>query len=133
MRKATLAIVVLLIALTAGCQRLNYKSTFTLKPTEVETRYFDAPAYHQKVQVTIAPTATGVSAYLIKEDDEIAVRMKLQADKEPEASKLLGGRVSRGAPETYSFEATVPSKTKYCLYLKGGSQATDVTVTVVGR
>jgi hypothetical protein len=129
---ATLAVPALL-ALAAGCQRLNYSKTFDLNPLAVQELEFDAPAYAQRLTVTVAPTSAGVSAYLMKAADREAVERALQADKQPAASLLLASRVSTGAPETYSFEATVPAKTPYTLLLKAGPKTTQVKATVVGR
>jgi hypothetical protein len=121
------------LAPAAGCQRLNYHKTFSLGPLVVQELEFSAPAYAQKVTVTITPTSAGVSAYLVKASDMEAVGRSLQVDKEPAASLLLGSRVSKGQPETYSFEATVPAKTEYALLLKNSAKSTQVQVSVVGR
>jgi len=129
---ATLAAAALL-ALAAGCQRLNFSKTYDLGPLEVKELEFDAPAYAQRLTVTVTPTSSGVSAYLMKAADKDAVDRALQGDKEPAASLLLASRVSKGAAETYSFEATVPAKTAYTLLIKPGPKPTQVKVTVVGR
>jgi hypothetical protein len=134
MRKRSGAVVVLAaLLLVGGCQKLNFEQTLTLKPTEVKPYLFDAPAYEQKVTVTVTPTATGVSAYLCRESDHEKVALQLEAEKEPQAALLLGSRVSKGAAETYSFDATVPAKTPYALLLKGGGKVTEVKVKLVGR
>lgn len=121
------------LALTAGCQRLNYKSSPKLDPLTVHAIDFTAPAYEQRLTVSVAPVNAGVSAYLIKSADKEAVSQALDAEKEPAASLLLGSRVSKGAAETYTFDATVPAKTPYSLLLKGGKKSTEVKVSVVGR
>lgn len=122
-----------LLSVTAGCQRLNYQKTFTLTPLIVQQIDFSEPAYAQKLAVTIQPTTGSVSAYLVKSADAERVERALQSDKEPPASLLLASRVSRGAAEEYTFEATVPAKTAYTLLLKGGSKPTEVKVSVIGR
>jgi hypothetical protein len=121
------------LLLAGGCQKLNFEQTISLKPIVVKEYSFDAPAYQQKVTVTVAPVTTGVSAYLCKESDKDAVERALQAEKEPAASQLLGSRVSKGGPDTYSFDATIPAKTSYTLFLKGGPKETEVKLKVVGR
>jgi hypothetical protein len=127
-----LAVAAVLVPM-AGCQRLNYAKKFTLGPMAVQQIDFTAPAYEQKVKVTITPTSGGVSGYLMKADDAMAVERSLQAGKEPAASLLLGSRVSQGSAETYSFEATVPAKVAYALLLKVQAKGTEVSVAVVGR
>lgn len=134
MRKATGAIwLVAVLLLTAGCQRLNFTSTYKLGPKNVHDLHFDPPAYNQRVTVTIEPTGGGVSAYLMREEDSGAAEAQLRKNIEPDGSKLLGFKISRGPAEAYTFEATVPAKTGYALLLKNGPQAADVKVTVVGR
>lgn len=129
----SLAPLLALPLLLAGCQRLNYESTLTLEPLSVREIAFSPPAYTQRLTVTITPTNTGVSSYLVKSADKTQVDRALQAEKEPAASLLLGSRVSKGAAETYSFDASVPAKTEYVLMLKGGPKSTEVKVKVAGR
>jgi hypothetical protein len=134
MRKTgfALMLVPLMLALLSGCQRLSYSKSITLRPTFVHEINFDPPTYAQKVTVTIAPVSAGVSAYLVKDDDKMAVERELNAEKTPSAARILGSRESKGAAETYTFEATVPPKTAYTLFLRA-SNKTDVKVTVTGR
>lgn len=134
MRKGVLAALLVGVALAAtGCQRLNYSKKFKLGPVAVQPIHFGAPAYEQKVKVTIAASGAAVSAYLVKSDDAPKVELALNGSKEPAASLLLGSRVSRGNPETYSFEATAPAKVPYTLLLRSDPRPCEVTVTVVGR
>jgi hypothetical protein len=127
-----LAVAALLVP-TAGCQRLNYTKKFTLGPMAVQKVDFSAPAYEQKLKVTVTPTGGPVSAYLTKADDAQAVERFLDGGKEPPASLLLGSRVSQGSAETYSFDATVPAKVEYTLLLRAQAKGTDVSIAVVGR
>jgi hypothetical protein len=132
--RSRLAIVSLVALLSlVGCQKLNFEKTYNMQPLEVRDLIFTAPAYQQKVTVTITTTTAGVSSYLCKEDDQTRVMLSLNADKQPPASLLLGSRVSEHGAESYQFEATVPAKTPYVLLLKAGKQATEVKVKVVGR
>ncbi|MFO0844134.1 MAG: hypothetical protein U0797_17320 [Gemmataceae bacterium] len=134
MRKGVLAAVLLGTALAAtGCQRLNYSKKFNLNPAAVQPIHFGAPAYEQKVKVTIAASGGAVSAYLVKSDDAPKVEVTLGGEREPAASLLLGSRVSRGNAETYSFEATAPAKVPYTLLLRADPKPCEVTVTVTGR
>jgi hypothetical protein len=96
---------------------------------------FSAPAYEQKVTVTIEPKSAPVSAYLIKSSDEKAVVVALLREKQPAPSLLLGGRAApnKGPAKAYSFDATVPAKTEYILLIKGGLKSTEVKVKVVGK
>lgn len=128
----TVGIVSIVLGMT-GCQRLNYNTTFKLGVLGTHDIHFSAPAYNQRVVVTVTPTDSAVSSYLVKSEDHPAVERALQADKEPQASRLLGSRVSKGNPETYSFEATIPAKTEYSLVFKGSGRPTEVKVQIVGR
>lgn len=132
-RPLALTLLATLLFTAAGCQRLNYKSSFKLEPLTVREVDFSAPAYEQRVTVTITPTNGAVSGYLIKSADKTAVGEALDREKDPAASLLLGSRVSKGGAETYSFDATVPAKTPYSLLLKADKKSTEVKVSVVGR
>lgn len=118
-----------------GCQRLNFQKQVDLTMGEVAAFNFTPPAYAQKVIVTVAPTDAGVSAYIAKTDDDTAMRSALDKVRaEPAASLLLASRVSKDAPETYTIEATIPAKTAYTLYLRGGlKKGTSVKLSLVGR
>jgi hypothetical protein len=120
------------LLMTAGCQRLNYDKSFSLQPMSTQQIDFDPPSYSQKLSVSITPDKAGVSAYLIKTADKAAVLKVLDAEKEPEASQLLASKVSKGAAETYTLDASVPAKTGYTLILKT-VKPTDVKVKVTGR
>src|SRR5437773_15843 len=130
MRTRLLVVLVLPLAFLAGvgCQRVRYENTYTLNPHDSQELTLDAPAYSQRVTVTIVPTSGPVSAYLVKSADLLAVKAKLDAEKEPDASLLLGSRVSKDRAEEYTFEATVPAKTEYTLIVKAGKATTDVKV-----
>ncbi len=135
MRKANATILlVAAMCVAAGCQKLSYSKTLKLGPGNVEDiATFDPPVYDQRVTVTVEPTSAAVSAYLVKEADSLPAARRLRNKQEPDAAAVLGSRVSVGAPQAYTFEASVPAKVGYTLLLKGGSQATDVKVTLVGR
>lgn len=134
-KRASLLGVVCCLVLLAGCQRLNFESTYKVGPGEVKPLEFDPPRYAQKLSVTVTPTAAPVSAYVVKKGDVDAVEKALYAQKEPSASLLLGSRVSSGTEaETYSFDASVPPGTEYSLLLSNQSRKpTDVKVQVKGR
>jgi hypothetical protein len=124
------------ILVASGCQKLNFEKTYNVGQNLVsEQIIFSAPAYDQKVTVTIEPVSGPVSAYLMKSSDHKAVDDALNHQKEPSPSLLLGSRVSpkNGPAEAYSFDATVPAKTEYVLLLKAGLKSTEVKVKVVGK
>ena len=125
----------LVLASLAGCQRLSWSATNPdLGPKGVATYEFSAPAYEQRVTVSVKPDDAAVSAYLVKESDKDAVAKILDAiSSEPPANLVLGSRASEGEPETYSFDATVPAKVPYVLFLRGGKKTTSVNVTVTGK
>src|SRR5947209_19805840 len=58
-----------LLALVAGCQRLNYDKTLTVDGGIPFLVNWDPPRYEQRLTVTVTSTGTPVSAYLVKESD----------------------------------------------------------------
>jgi hypothetical protein len=121
------------LSVAGGCQKLNFEKSYQLEPHGLQEVIFSAPAYQQKVSVTITPASSAVSAYLCKEGDVNQVKSALDADKQPPEALLIASRASKGAAEPYSLEATIPAKTGYALVLKGSGQATEVKVKLVGR
>jgi hypothetical protein len=121
------------VLLAGGCQKLNVEKTITLDPIDIHEIDVDPPAYQQKVTVTITPTSGPVSAYLCTEANKQVVKNALGRDKAPPADKVLGSRESKGGPEAYTFEATVPAKTAYSLLLKGGGKKTEAKIKLTGR
>jgi hypothetical protein len=121
------------LGVAGGCQKLNYEKSHKLEAHSLYDIEFSAPTYQQKVSVTIMPEASAVSAYLCKEADKDKVKNAIDTGKPPPAELLLASKVSEGAVEPYSFEATVPRGTAYVLVLKGGKKATEVKVKLVGR
>jgi hypothetical protein len=135
MRIRLLAVALLVGLFAAGCQKLSFEKTMEVPMGIVAAGLeFSPPTYKQSVTVTIEPQSASVSAYLVKTEEKDAVEKALFSDKEPPAAAVLGSRVSTGATETYSFDATVPAKQGYTLLLKGNKKkSTEVKVKVVGH
>jgi hypothetical protein len=121
------------LLLAGGCQKVTLDKEITLKPEEMPKFLFDAPAYQQKVTVTITPKDAGVSAYLFKDSNTDAVEKALNADKEPAADLLLASQVGKKDPEPYTIEATVPAKTAYTLLVRAAAKTTGVKIKLVGK
>ena len=134
MRKGTTILAVALLAL-AGCQKLNYSNTPEIKLGEVWSASFSAPTYEQKVHVSIEPENCSVSAYLVKESDAQAIEEALSANREPDPRKILAGKTFKrtDSRQDYNFDATVPAKTPYRLFINGGARSTKVKIKVVGQ
>ncbi len=135
MRRRFLVVLLLVCGLTSqsGCQRLNVNESYTLNPMEIKELTITAPAYEQRVRVTVTPSGGGVLAFLVKESDSGAANRYINANKEPPPSLILGKGGSLESADAYSFDATVPAKTDYSLILQVGSKRTDVKVSIVGR
>lgn len=131
-RTVLLALAVGLAALS-GCQKLTYEKTYTIPGGETEEFTIDAPRYDQKVTVSVSPSKGPVSAWLVKASGLEKARQAVQRKKEPPEELVLGKQLSTTKADL-SFEATVPAKTEYSLLMKNaGSEASEVTVKVVGR
>jgi hypothetical protein len=115
----------LALLLAAGCQRLDFENTYPLEGFDAQEIGFSPPQYEQKVTVTVTTSpAVPVSAYLVKTSDLDAMK------KDPAAVQALG---KQEKSETIKFDATVPAKTDYTIYLVGTGKKTDAKVKVVGR
>jgi hypothetical protein len=135
MRPTAIVASVVFLALS-GCAPLNHETTAkSLLPGEVRPALdIDGPTYEQKLTVSIKSDKSGVAAYLVKKSDEAEASKALNAIKgEPKEEILLGSHKAGDGPDDYTFEATVPAKTRYVLLLRGGKTTNDVAVKVVGR
>lgn len=115
------------LALAAGCQRLNYDKTITIDPGAPFTVNWDPPRYDQKLTVTVTSPGRPVSAYLVKESDQEAATKALQEGKKPPAALA-----SQENAEEINLSATIPAKTGFTLVLVSNRKA-EVRVKVVGR
>jgi hypothetical protein len=118
-----------------GCQKVTFNKTMSLQPGEVQqAASISPPTYAQKVTVTITPKDGPVGAYLCKSSDDEAVRQALdQIKQEPAAGLLLASKPTGQAAEVVTLEASVPAKTGYSLWLRGGSKSTEVKIDLVGK
>jgi len=138
MRKSLSMLAVVLLLAAAGCQKLNYSETAEVKPGQVWTKGFTAPAYDQEVKVMIEPADCSVSAYLATDANQEAARDFLERSalgKAPDAKMVLGGKTFKpsDSKQDYDFTVTVPARTGFWLLINGGKQTTKVKIRVVGK
>lgn len=135
MRTCLLTGVMVLLVLTAGCQRLNHEKEIDLEQFTVYKAMFDAPTYNQKVTATIEPKDSAVSAYLVTDANLKAVEKALQENTAPDAKLALAQKTAkRGDPkENFTIEASVPAKTAFALVLYTPQKNTKVKFKVVGK
>src|SRR5262245_18705667 len=107
------AMVVLLALALAGCQRVNYDKSYSLRGFEFDHATFSAPRYTQKIAISVSPTSQPVCAYVVKSSDREALETILNQRRIPPASMVLASRESREKAEEYSFEGTIPNGTEY--------------------
>jgi hypothetical protein len=134
-RLAILSALVVGLCALGGCQRINVAQTWTqLGPGEHRWLDFSAPAYNQKLRITVTPTAEPVSVWVIKalpSEDQLDSAMTLKS-KPPEAS-ILGSKEPQ-QKEEYNLDVTVPAKTAYWVVVRNsGRKDTDVTIKIAGR
>ncbi|MFO0880072.1 MAG: hypothetical protein U0840_22220 [Gemmataceae bacterium] len=134
-RISILCIVAGCLLAQTGCRKLTFNKTANLGPGEVQqVASISPPTYGQKVSVTITPKDGPVSAYLCKSSDDDAVRKALdQVKQEPAAGLLLASKPAGQAAEAFTLEASIPAKTGYSLWLRGGSKTTEVKIDLVGK
>ena len=130
-RRSTLLVALLLLA--GGCQRLRHEQTFSLDMGEVKSLQFDPPRYNQQVTVTVTPTGGPVSAYLVKTSEWEQVAAQLDSGKAPPADAVFASWESKDQHEEYTLKGTVPAKTEFTLLLRAGRKKAEVKVKVVGR
>jgi hypothetical protein len=126
------ALLLLLALFSVGCQRLNFEKTTSMEMSEIKHFKFSAPAYQQKVQVSITGTKSPVSAYLVKQGDEEKVETALNENKALPNDSIFGSKANKTSAEDYTFDATIPAKIPYTLMLRA-EKSTDVKVKVTGR
>ena len=131
-RPPLLTAMALALLILAGCQRLNYEHTFDLDGGIAYHRArFDAPRGDQKVTVTATSTKEPVTVFLVLADDE--KEGERAADRRIKPEKALGGQENA---KEISFEATIPAKKEFVVFLctaNGAGRITDVKLSVKGR
>ncbi len=118
------------LLLVAGCQPLNYETTYTIPAVGSQSTAFAAPRYAQKIKVTVTAQDGPVDTYVVKDPDgkygENAPLGK------PPAESVIASKTSTKAEE-YTLEATVPAKTAYAILLYAHKKKTEVKLKVTGR
>jgi hypothetical protein len=127
------ALLLALLALAGGCQRLHHEQTLSLGMAESQSIPVDAPRYNQQVAVTVTPTGGPVSAYLVKTDEVDRVITLLDGGKAPPADAVFASKESKDRPEEYVLEGTVPANTAFSVLLRTHLKKADVKVKIVGR
>jgi hypothetical protein len=112
-----------------SCQPVNIEKTLSVSAGDSKFLDIDAPRAEQKVKVTVSAPAP-VSAYLVLEKNKKAVENALLGKKLP-LELLLGSEEDK---EKIDFDATVPAKEPYSLYVTTKStKSIEAKVKVVGR
>jgi hypothetical protein len=133
-RLASLSVVLVGLCTAGGCQRINTEQSWKeLGPGDHRILDFTAPAYNQKLKVTISTSAQPVSAWVIKESEKEKVETALTLGKPLPPAAVLGSKEST-QKEDFVLDASVPAKIPYSLVVKNaGKGKTDVKVKVTGR
>jgi hypothetical protein len=134
MRKVLLVLALVPVGM-AGCQKLNVEGETEVPMATPHPISISAPAYKQKMKITIEPESASVSAYLVKKEDAEAADRAMAPGKAPPDKLVLAGKTfkPKGPPEPFTLEATVSAGTECVLIIHGGSKTTKVKYRIVGR
>jgi hypothetical protein len=121
---AVFGLLVVTLAVTVGCQRLNVKRSIHVNPGDVQDMIIDGPRSQQKINVGIASTAP-IDVYIILSAEEQAVKSKLLAGQKPDESKVLDKALK---VDNATLQATIPAKSEFRILLTGAKKAADVEV-----
>jgi hypothetical protein len=131
--RVTLSVLLVGLTLLTGCQRINTEAAWTLGPGDHNFLDFSAPAYNQKIRVTVTTSAEPVSVWVIKGMTEEELNTKMTLKNAPPEKAVFGARESK-TKEDLTLDATVPAKTAYMVVVRNnGRKTTEVKVKVVGR
>jgi hypothetical protein len=120
-------LLVALLLVLPGCQKLNYETTVQLGDGDVQLVLVDPPRSEQKVHITAASSGSPVDVYVVLDKDKEAAKQALLDGKKP-AAVLVSETKTRDA----SLEATIPAKSGFAILLGGASKSSEVKVKVTG-
>jgi len=121
-----LAVVLLMLPGCPSGHTLDYEKTVSMEPADTKFYTIDAPRSQQKIRVQV-DSAEPVDVDVTLETDKADVEKALQAQKRPDAAKLLA---SKQGAKSESVEAMIPAGKSFTIVLSGAKKKTEVKLKV---
>lgn len=114
-----------------GCQKLDYKKTFTVDGGSVHSINIDPPTRDQNVTVAAKAEGGTIDVYLVLESDMDSVQRSLENGTKVDESKVVK---SQKNSNDVSFEGKVPAKKGYgILITTAEGKKAEVTLNVKAK
>ena len=121
------------IALTAGCGKINVEKTTSLEAGEFTAFSVDPPRYEQKVSIAVTSSGAPIDAYVVLEGDQNAA-LKIAEDALRSSKPFLGALDGKQQITEATLHATIPAKKGFSvLLLNGGRNKADVKIRITSR
>jgi hypothetical protein len=124
---------VAVLALAAGCGKINVEKTRSLDAGEFTAFSVDPPRYEQKVSIAVTSSGAPIDAYVVLEGDQNAA-LKIAEDALRSSKPFLGALDGKQQITEATLHATIPAKKGFSvLLLNGGRNKADVKIRITSR